>query len=45
VKQQLAAIWMMFDWLVIGQIVPNNPASAVRGPKQGAVIKVCCGLI
>jgi site-specific recombinase XerC len=34
VKQQLAAIRMLFDWLVIGQIVPNNPAAAVRGPKH-----------
>ncbi len=32
VKQHLAAIRMFFDWLVIGQIVPKNPASAVRGP-------------
>ena len=32
VKQHLAAIRMLFDWLVIGQIVPHNPASAVRGP-------------
>ena len=32
VKQQLAAIRMLFDWLVIGQVVPNNPAAAVRGP-------------
>ena len=32
VKQHLAAIRMMFDWLVVGQIVPMNPASAVRGP-------------
>ena len=32
VKQHLAAIRMLFDWLVIGQIVPSNPASAVRGP-------------
>src|SRR4051812_30644370 len=38
VKQQLAAIRMLFDWLVTGQIVPNNPASAVRGPKY--VVKV-----
>src|SRR3954465_3011242 len=29
-KQQLAAIRMLFDWLVTGQIVPHNPASAVR---------------
>jgi site-specific recombinase XerC len=25
---------MLFDWLVVGQIVPSNPASAVRGPKH-----------
>jgi site-specific recombinase XerD len=31
-KQELAAIRMMFDWLVVGQVVPANPASAVRGP-------------
>src|ERR1700756_5774749 len=34
VKQQLAAGRMLFDWLVIGQVVPNNPAAAVRGPKH-----------
>lgn len=33
VKQHLAAIRMLFDWLVIGQIMPTNPASSVRGPK------------
>jgi integrase/recombinase XerD len=33
VKQHLAAIRMLFDWLVTGQIMPMNPASAVRGPK------------
>lgn len=33
VKQHLAAIKMIFDWMVIGQIVPFNPAAAVRGPK------------
>src|SRR3954447_15436179 len=38
VKQQLAAIRMLFDWLITGQIVPHNPASAVRGPKH--VVKV-----
>ena len=32
VKQQLAAVRMLFDWLVTGQVVPVNPASAVRGP-------------
>ena len=34
VKQQLAAVRMLFDWLVVGQIMPNNPAAAVRGPKH-----------
>jgi len=34
VKQSLAAIRMLFDWLVIGQIVPMNPATSVRGPKH-----------
>jgi len=33
VKQQLAAVRMLFDWLIIGQVVPVNPAAAVRGPK------------
>jgi integrase/recombinase XerD len=33
VKQHLAAIKMLFDWLVIGHIVEVNPASSVRGPK------------
>jgi integrase/recombinase XerD len=27
IKQHLAAIRMLFDWLVVGQIVPTNPAS------------------
>jgi len=34
VKQQLAAVRMLFDWLITGQVVPANPASAVRGPKD-----------
>lgn len=34
VKQQLAAIRMLFDWLVVGQLMPYNPASSVRGPKH-----------
>jgi site-specific recombinase XerD len=32
VKQHLAAIRHLFDWLVIGQVVPHNPAASVRGP-------------
>lgn len=34
VKVHLAALRMLFDWLVVGQVVPTNPASAVRGPKH-----------
>jgi site-specific recombinase XerD len=34
VKQGLAAIRHLFDWLVVGQIVSHNPAAAVRGPKH-----------
>ncbi|MHC5537883.1 tyrosine-type recombinase/integrase [Singulisphaera rosea] len=34
VKQHLATIRMLFDWLVTGQIIPINPAHAVRGPKH-----------
>ena len=33
VKQHLAAIRMMLDYLVVGQVLDVNPASAVRGPK------------
>lgn len=33
VKQQLAAVRMLCDWLVTGQILQANPAAAVRGPK------------
>ena len=34
VKQHLAAIRMLFDWLVVGQVVRTNPAGSVRGPKH-----------
>ena len=34
VKQSLAAIRMMFDWMVVGQVLPTNPASSVRGPRH-----------
>jgi site-specific recombinase XerD len=36
VKQRLAAIRNLFDWLVTGQIVPVNPAASVRGPAHSA---------
>lgn len=34
IKQHLAALRMLFDWLVVGQVLPLNPAHAVRGPKH-----------
>jgi site-specific recombinase XerD len=33
VKQHLAALRMLFDWLVTGHVLEVNPAHAVRGPK------------
>ena len=33
VKQHLAALRMLFDWLVTGHVLETNPAHAVRGPK------------
>ena len=32
VKLRLAAIRCLFDWLVIGQVVPVNPASRCAAP-------------
>ncbi len=34
VKQHLACIRMLFDWLVTGQVMPANPAHSVRGPRH-----------
>ena len=34
VKQHLAAIRVLCDWLVVRQVLPTNPAAAVRGPKH-----------
>ena len=33
VKQHLAAIRQLFDYLVTGGILPSNPASSVRAPR------------
>lgn len=33
VKQHLAALRMLFDWLVVGHVLDVNPAHAVRGPR------------
>lgn len=34
VKQHLAAIRVLCDWLVVSQVLSTNPAAAVRGPKH-----------
>lgn len=34
VKQYLAALRMLFDWLVVGHVLDVNPAHSVRGPKH-----------
>ena len=34
VKQHLAAVRMLFDWMILGQFLPVNPAASVRGPKH-----------
>ena len=33
-KLRLAALRHLFDWLVMGQIMPVNPAAAARGPRH-----------
>jgi integrase/recombinase XerD len=37
VKQRLACIRMLFDWLVTGQVIASNPAHAVRGPRHSVM--------
>lgn len=37
VKQHLACLCMLFDWLVTGQVVATNPAHAVRGPRHSVI--------
>jgi len=34
VKQKLAALKHLFNWLVTGQVIPTNPAGSVRGPSH-----------
>ena len=34
IKQRLAGLRMLFDWLVTGRIIAVNPAHAIRGPKH-----------
>jgi len=33
-EQHLAAIRMLFGWLVVDQVIAANPASPVRGPRH-----------
>jgi integrase len=33
-KHRLSAIRHLFDWLVVGRVMPANPASSVRGPSH-----------
>jgi integrase/recombinase XerD len=33
-KQHLAALRVLFDWLVTGGAIPFNPAASVKGPKH-----------
>jgi integrase len=37
-KQQLAALRGLGDWLVVGQVLPFNPAAAVRGPRHAPTV-------
>jgi site-specific recombinase XerC len=34
VKQRLVALRHLFDWLVVGQVVPINAAHTVRAPRH-----------
>ncbi len=36
IKQRLAALRRLFDWLVVGQVIPTNPATSVRGPRYSS---------
>ena len=36
VKQNLAALRQLFDWLVVGQVMRSNPAGAVRGRNRSS---------
>ena len=33
IKQHLAGLRMLFNWMVLGQVIPSNPALFVKGPK------------
>jgi site-specific recombinase XerD len=33
IKQHLAGLRMLFNWFVVGQVLPSNPALFVKGPR------------
>ena len=37
VKQRLAALRHLFDWMVTGHVMATNPAGSVRGPRHSAL--------
>src|SRR3981189_252525 len=39
IKQKLAAVRMLYDFLVVRQITRSNPAHSVRGPKWARAIR------
>ena len=41
IKQRLAALRRLFDWLVVGQVIPSNPATSVRGPRYSSRNRRC----
>jgi integrase/recombinase XerD len=40
IKQHLAALRGLFNWLVIKQVVPDNPAMFVKGPKFSRTVGI-----
>jgi site-specific recombinase XerD len=40
IKQHLAALRGLFNWLVIKQVVPDNPALFVKGPKFSRAVGI-----
>jgi site-specific recombinase XerD len=48
IKQHLAALRGLFNWLVIKQVVADNPALSVKGPKfsrQGALLSATATIV
>jgi len=39
VKQRLAALRALFDWLVVGHVLLVNPAASVRGPRYSVKVR------